>query len=436
LVKALADDLAARAQYATKGLSLAHPITIERGENALLFDSEGRKYLDFTSGIGVTNLGHCNRELVDAVADQVRKLWHICYMVADYKPYTIVAKELAALAPGSFEKQVLLVNSGAEAVENAIKLARQQSSRYYVLAFENSFHGRTYATMALTGKYEPYKIGFEPFPAGVEFVPYAYCYRCVYKQTYPECGLWCVDYIRRFFFTTRAPSSKIATILAEPIQGEGGFVTPPQGYFKELEKIADENGIILTIDEIQTGFGRTGKVFAIEHWGVEPDMIIVGKGLANGLPLSGVVAKKELMDKVTSGSVGGTYGGNPVACAAAIKAMEIMRRDGIPERAARLGSVMLKRLKEMEEKHEIIGDVRGKGMMLAIELVKNRKTKEPSAEETKMIIEDSRKRGLLLLKAGLYANVIRLHPPITIDEESLTGGLDILESAIAKAAAK
>ena len=434
-MKALASEMAKRVQYATHGLSLAHPITIERGENALLFDSNGNAYLDFTSGVGVTNLGHCNRELVDAVADQAKKLWHICYMIADYEPYTIVAQELANLAPGKFEKQVLLLNSGAEAVENAVKLARQQSGRYYVVAFENSFHGRTYATMALTGKYEPYKTGFDPFPGGVELVPYAYCYRCVYKQTYPECGLWCVDYLRKFFFATRAPSSRIAMILAEPIQGEGGFITPPAEYFKELKKIADENGIILTIDEIQTGFGRTGKMFGIEHWGIEPDMMIVGKGLTNGLPLSGVVAKKELMDKVPPGSVGGTYGGNPIACAAAIKVMEIMKRDRIPERASRLGLVMLKRLKEMQTNHDIIGDVRGKGIMLAIELVKDPKTKEPSTEETKSILEDSRKRGLLLLKAGLYGNVVRLHPPITIDEDSLNKGLDILESAVAKAAA-
>jgi 4-aminobutyrate aminotransferase/(S)-3-amino-2-methylpropionate transaminase len=409
-------------------------MTIERGENARLYDSEGKEYIDFTSGIAVTNLGHSNRELVDLAAKQLSKFWHICYMVADYEPYTRIARELASLAPGRFEKQVMLANSGAEAVENAVKLARQHSGRYYVLAFENSFHGRTGLTMTLTGKYEPYKINFEPFSPGVELVPYAYCYRCPYKQTYPECGLWCVDYIRKFFFKTRAPGNKIATILVEPIQGEGGFVTPPPEYFKELRKIADENGIILTIDEIQTGFGRTGKMFAIEHWGVDPDMMTVGKALSNGLPLSGVVAKKELLQKAADGSIGGTYGGNPVACAAAIGVMEIMKRDNIPGRASRLGSLMWKRLQEMGKKHELIGDIRGKGMMLAIELVKDKRTKEPAIEEAKKILEAGRSRGLLLLKAGLYGNVVRFHPPLTIEEELLSKGLDIVDELLGEVA--
>lgn len=422
-----------RKKHVTDGLTTLHPITIERGENARLYSVDGREFIDFTCGIGVTNLGHCNEEVVRAAEEQLRKLWHIAFVVAGYESYYRAAEALCRVAPGRSEKKAAFFNSGAEAVENAVKTVRRATGKMYILSFENSFHGRTYLTMAATGKYEPYKVDFEPFAPGVELVPFPYCYRCPFGQSYPDCGLACISYIERFFFHTRVPARKIAAILVEPIQGEGGFVVPPDSFFPELKRIANEHDIKLIIDEVQTGFGRTGRMFAIEHWGIEPDLMTVGKALANGLPLSGLVARREILDLLYPGSVGGTYVGNPVACAAAAKVIEIFERDRIPERAARLGEVVRKRMEEMHEEHELVGDVRGRGLMMALELVKDRKNKEPAAEETKKVIEKARERGLLLLKAGLYNNVIRIHPPLTIEEELLERGLDVIDDALKEA---
>jgi len=420
----------ARNKYLTSGLSLLHPITVERGSNAIVYDNEGKKYIDFTSGIGVVNLGHCNPELIQVAEEQLRRLWHICIMVANYEPYVKLAEELTKITPGRFEKQAIFLNSGAEAVENAIKIVRQYSKRPYILSFENSFHGRTYLAMTTTGKYMPYKIEFEPLNVGIELLPYPYCYRCPFKLDYPKCDLWCIEYIKKYFFHTRVAPGRIAAVLIEPIQGEGGFIVPPPEYFKELRELTAKENILLIVDEIQTGFGRTGKMFAIENWDVEPDIIVVGKGIANGLPLSGVIGKKEVMDKIAKGSVGGTYGGNPVACSVALKVIEILRREGFLEKVGKLGKLMFDRLCELKERFEVIGDVRGKGMMLAVELVKDGKTKEPAVDEVEKLINKARKMGLLLLKAGLYGNVIRFHPPLTIEEEVLVKGLDVFEDAL------
>jgi len=423
-----------RETWVSKGLSLLHPITIERGENEFLFDVTGKMYIDFTSGIGVTNLGHVNPELVEAVKTQLLKLWHICFMITNYQPYVELAEKLAKISVGKSEKQVFFANSGAEAVENAIKIVRQQLGRPYIVAYENSFHGRTYLALTVTGKYEPYKINFEPFNPGIELAPFPYCYRCPFKQEYSSCDLACLDYIKKFFFRTRVPPNRIAAFLIEPIQGEGGFIPAPKDYLKELRKICDDNGILMIVDEIQTGFGRTGKMFAIEHYEVEPDLMTIGKAIANGLPLSGVIGRKDIMSKVFPGSIGGTFGGNPVACAAAIKVIDILLRDKLPDKAARLGEKMKKRLQEMKDRYEIIGDVRGLGMMQAIELVKDRKTKEAATEATSEVIKRAREKGVLVLKAGLYSNVIRFHPPLTISEKMLDTGLDIVEECIKEVA--
>jgi len=415
-----------------KGVAIYHPVTIERGENALLYDVNGRKYLDFTCGIGVTSLGHANPELIRAAEEQLRKLWHACFMVANYRPYVELAEKLARIAPGSSEKQVLLQNSGSEAAENAIKIARQVTGRSVVVSYENSFHGRgTYGfALATTGKYKPYKVGLEPMMPGVEFVPYPYCYRCPFKHEYPQCGLVCLDYIRKWFAHARVPPERVAALIMEMVQGEGGFIVPPTDYVKELKKFLEEYGILLIDDEVQSGWGRTGKMWAVEHFGIEPDIMITAKAIANGLPLSAIVGKKEIMEKTYPGSFGGTYGGNPVSCAVALKVIEIIQRDKLVERAEKLGRVMRKRLEEMREKYELVGDVRGLGVMLAIELVKDRKTKEPATEETSRIISKAREKGLLLLRAGLFLNVVRLHPPLTIEEELLHKGLDILEESL------
>lgn len=421
-----------RSRYVMKGTAVYHPITIERGENALLYDVNGKKYLDFTCGIGVTSLGHANPELVKAAEEQLRKLWHICFMVANYRPYVELAEKLAKIAPGTSEKQVLLQNSGSEATENAVKIVRQVTGKAVIVSYENSFHGRgTYGfALATTGKYKPYKVGLEPIMPGVEFVPYPYCYRCPFKHEYPQCGLACLDYIKKWFIHARIPPERIAAFIMEMIQGEGGFVVPPTDYVKELKKFLDENGILLIDDEVQSGWARTGKMWAIEHFDIEPDIMITAKAIANGLPLSAIIGKKEIMEKTYPGSFGGTYGGNPVSCAVALKVIEIIQRDKLVERAEKLGQVMRKRLEEIREKYELVGDVRGLGVMLAIELVKDRKTKEPATEEALKIIGKAREKGLLLLRAGLYLNVVRLHPPLTIEEELLHEGLNILEDSL------
>jgi len=421
-----------RKEYVMKGIALYHPITIDRGRNALLYDVNNKEYIDFTSGIGVTTLGHSNPELIAVAEAQLKKLWHVCFMVMNYKSYIELAEKLAKIAPGSSQKQVLLQNTGSEAVENAIKIARQVTGRYYIVAYENSFHGRgTYGyALASTGKYEPYKKGLEPMMPGVEFVPYPYCYRCPFKYEYPQCGLACLDYLKKWFAFTRVSPDRISAFIMEMIQGEGGFVVAPTDYVKELKKFLEDNGILLIDDEVQSGWARTGKMWAIEHYGVEPDIMVTAKAIANGLPLSAVIGKKNIMEKTFPGSFGGTFGGNPVSCAVALKVIEIMLRDNMPGRANTLDQIIRKRLNEMADKYELIGDVRGLGVMQAIELVKDRKTKEPATDEVSKVIVKAREKGLLLLRAGLYLNVIRLHPPLTIEEELLNKGLDILEESL------
>jgi len=420
-----------RDRYVSKGVSIFHPITVERGENAKLYDVDGKEYLDFTCGIGVTSLGHANPELIRVAEEQLRKLWHI--YVANYRPYVELAEKLVKIAPGRSEKLVLSFwNSGSEAVENAMKAAKQVTGRPYIVAYENGFHGRgTYGlALAATGEYKPYKVGFDPLIPGVELIPYPYCYRCPFKQSYPECGLACLDYFRKWFSYTRVPPERVAALIIEMVQGEGGFVVAPKDYVKELKKYLEENGILMIDDEIQAGWGRTGRMWAVEHFDIEPDIMTTAKAIANGLPLSVVIGKKEVMERVGHGVFGGTFGGNPVACAVALKVIEIMQRDRIPERAEKLGQMMRKRLDEMSEKYGLIGDVRGLGAMQAIELVKDRRTKEPAADETMKVINKAREKGLLLLRAGIYRNVIRLHPPLTIEEENLMKGLNILEDSL------
>ncbi|MEM0374334.1 MAG: aspartate aminotransferase family protein [Sulfolobales archaeon] len=420
-----------RNKFVMGGVSLLHPITIERGVNALLYDVEGKVYIDFTSGIGVTSLGHANPELIEAAMEQLKKLWHICVMIANYKPYVELAEKLVKMAPGKSEKQILFMNSGSEATENAVKIARQVTGRPYIVSFENSFHGRgSMLALALTGKYKPYKVNLEPFPPGVEFVPYPYCYRCIFGGVYPDCGLACLDYIRKYFIYSRVPPERVAAFIIEVVQGEGGFVVAPMEFIRELKSFLENNGIILIDDEVQAGFGRTGRMWAIEHSGVEPDIMYTAKAIANGLPLSAIIGRREVMEKVNPGTYGGTYGGNPVACAVALKVLEIFERDKIVERAVKLGEIVRKRFEEFRDKFKIVGDVRGLGLMQAIEFVKDGRSKEPAISEVAKILEIARLKGLLLLRAGLYLNVIRVHPPLTIEEEYLIRGLDILEEAI------
>ena len=415
------------------GVYLVQPITIAESKGAVMKDVDGNVYIDFTSGIGVTSLGHCVDEVVETISGQAAKLIHGCIHVVNYEPYLDLAQKLTEVTPGSFKKRVILLNSGSEAVENAVKIVRQHTGRPGIISFENSFHGRSYMALTLTGKWDPYKVGFGPFVPGVHFTPFAYCYRCPFHLEYPGCSLHCVHHIEKSVLKTQIPPDQVGAIISEPIQGEGGFIAPPDDYFKEIKKICDAHDIKLIIDEIQTGFARTGKMWAIEHYGVEPDLMTMAKAIASGLPLSAVVARDELMKDVYPGSLGGTYGGNPIACATALKVLELIEREKVVEQAATLGKKLQKRLDEFYDKYEVIGDVRGKGPMLAMELVKDRKTKEPNPEAASKVMKDCLGAGLLTLKAGLYGNCIRLHPPLTIEDELLEKGLAIMEEAFKKA---
>ncbi len=423
---AVSPDL--REKYVSPGVPLAHPIVIVKGENEKLFDSDGNEYLDFTSGIGVTNLGHANPELVEAALDQLKKLWHICAHIASYPSYLKLAEEVGKRVAISGEKMAAFFNSGAEATENAAKISRQVSKKPYIISFIGSFHGRTSLALSMTGKYKPYKIGFEPLTPNVVQVPYPYCYRLPSKNE-EECIDIVMNVIDQVINVSLSPDA-VAAIIVEPIQGEGGFIVPPKGFLKELEKVSRHNSIFLIVDEVQTGYCRTGRFMAFEHFNIDPDLVTLGKAMANGLPLSAVVGRKEIMEKVVPGSIGGTYGGNPVATAVALKVLEIIERDEICKRAEALGKLMKDRLDEIEARYPIVGEHRGLGVMRALEIVKNRGTKEPAPGLTSKIVEEARKRGLLLIKAGYYSNVVRLHPPLTISEENLARGLDILERSI------
>lgn len=405
------------------------PIFVKRAYGALLEDVEGRQYIDFAGGIGVENVGHCAPRVVAAIRDQAELYIHTCFHVAMYEPYVELAKRLNGLTPGDFPKKTFFVNSGAEAVENAVKIARYYTGRPAMVSFENAFHGRTYMAMTLTSKVMPYKKGFGPYCPEVYRMPFAYCYRCAFGLRYPECDLRCADALDDFFVNHVDPQS-VAAVIAEPVQGEGGFVVPPKDYFIRVQEICRSRDILFIMDEIQTGIGRTGRLFASEHFGVEPDIIVAAKSLAAGLPLASVTGRAEVMDKVHVGGLGGTYGGNPLACRAALAVLDAV--DGaFLERASRLGQTVLSRFLEFKEKYPLVGDVRGLGPMVAMELVRDRSTKAPAGDETKEIIKRCWQRGLILISCGQYSNVIRTLMPLVITDEQLQRGLSILEEALA-----
>jgi len=416
------------------GVYLVQPVTIAESKGAVMKDVDGNSYIDFTSGIGVTSLGHCADEIVETISEQASKIIHTCIHVVNYEPYLDLAQKLTEVTPGDFKKRAILLNSGSEAVENAIKVVRQSTGRPNILSFENSFHGRTYMALTLTGKWDPYKVGIGPFVPGVYFTPFPYSYRCPWGTDDPEeCGKAAIHHIEKNVFKTQVDPSTVGAIITEPIQGEGGFIVPPDSFLPDLKGLCEEHGIQLIVDEIQTGYARTGKMWAIEHWGVEPDLMTIAKAIASGLPLSAVVARDELMKDIYPGSLGGTYGGNPIACAAALKVLEMIEREKIVDKAAALGVKLGKRLDEFYDSFEVIGDVRGKGPMLAMEMVKDRGSRKPNPEAASKVMKAALASGLLTLKAGLYNNCIRLHPPLTIEDELLEKGLDILEKALKKA---
>jgi 4-aminobutyrate aminotransferase/(S)-3-amino-2-methylpropionate transaminase len=414
-------------KYVPKAVYNVTPIFVAESEGSTIKDVDGNEYIDFATGISCLNIGHRNPEVIKAVREQLDKYLHLCFHVTPYEPYVRVAEKLANIAPGSFEKKVVLVNSGAEAVENAVKVARRSSGKPAIVTFEYAFHGRTRLAMSLTGQVNPYKYGFGVLDPAVYRMPYAYCYRCSFGLEYPECNMRCVEYIRNALSVHISPD-EVAAIIAEPIQGEGGFIVPPKEFIQGIRKICDQNRILFIDDEVQSGMGRTGKMFAIEHSNVSPDIITMAKSLGGGLPLAATISRADVIDSVQVGGLGGTFGGNPLSCVAALKTIEIVQ--GLLENVQKLGDILMQRLKEMYEKYEIIGDVRGVGLMAGVELVKDRRTKEPAKEARDRILSDCHRNGLIVMGAGAYHNVIRFLPPLNISEDLFNKGLDIFERAI------
>jgi 4-aminobutyrate aminotransferase/4-aminobutyrate aminotransferase/(S)-3-amino-2-methylpropionate transaminase len=397
-------------------------IYVAKAENSELWDVDGRRYIDFAAGIAVLNTGHRHPRVMEAVAQQALAFAHTCFHVAPYESYVRLAERLNALAPGDFAKKSLFLNSGAEAVENAIKIARYATKRSAVIAFSGGFHGRTLMTMALTGKVMPYKRGFGPFPAEV--------YHAEFPQPYRGIGAeQALADLDRLFHGDVDPKS-VAAIIIEPVQGEGGFNVAPADFLRALRRLCDEHGIILIADEVQGGMARTGKMFSIEHSGVVPDLITVAKGLGGGFPISGVTGRATIMDAAHTGGLGGTYGGNPISIAAAHAVLDVIEAEGLCARAAAVGDKMRTRLQALAKELPCIGDVRGLGAMMAFELVKDPKTKEPDAELTASILTHAEARGLIILSCGTAANVVRLLAPLTIPDAVLAEGLDMLAAAV------
>jgi len=400
----------------TKGIYVA------KAENSELWDVDGKRYIDFAAGIAVVNTGHRHPKVMAAVAQQAELFAHTCFHISPYESYVALAERLNALAPGDFAKKTLFLNSGAEAVENAIKIARYYTKRSAIIAFSGGFHGRTHMTMALTGKVMPYKRGFGPFPAEVYHAEFPQPYRGITTEQ----ALADID---RLFHGDVDPKS-VAAIIVEPVQGEGGFNVAPPEFLKAVRRLCDEHGIVMIADEVQTGVARTGKMFCIEHSGVVPDLITMAKGLGGGFPLSAVTGRATIMDAAHPGGLGGTYGGNPISIAAAHAVLDVVQSEDLCGRATRVGQKMRSRLEALAKEMPCIGEVRGLGAMVAIELVKDAKTKEPDAETTAAVLAHAEKRGLILLSCGTSANVVRLLAPLTIQDNILDEGLALLADAL------
>lgn len=418
-----------------KGIANSTGVFVEKASGAVITDVDGREYLDFYAGVGVLNAGHCPEPVVKAIQQQADKLLHSFFAIGMYEPYVELAEKMNAIMPGSSPKKTMFANSGAEAVENAVKIARHATKRTGIISFEGAFHGRTFMTMSLTSKVKPYKYGFGPFAPETYKVPSAYCYRCHYRSAYPGCGMHCLENFERFF-TAEIDAEHIAAMIIEPVQGEGGFIVPPPEFLPGLKTICESKGILFIADEVQTGFGRTGKMFAIENWSVEPDLMTTAKSIAAGMPLSAVTGKAQYMDAPDAGNIGGTYGGNPLACVAGIETIKFIEEQKLCDRATKIGHITMTRLKALQERCAIIGDIRGIGSMIGIELVKDKVTKEPAKELTGKIVKYCLDQGVMLISAGIFSNVIRLLIPMVVTDEQLDRGLTVLEESILRAAAE
>jgi 4-aminobutyrate aminotransferase/(S)-3-amino-2-methylpropionate transaminase len=413
----------------------ATPVFLAKAEGAVIEDVDGNRLIDFAGGIGCLNTGHRAPAVVEAVRRQLDRFLHTSFNVLPYESYVAVCEKLNAIAPGKGPKKTLLVSTGAEATENAVKIARAFTRRPAIIAFEDAFHGRTYMAMAMTSKTHPYKAGFEPFPAEVYRIPYAYCYRCSYSLKYPSCEMFCAKHIEDTFKRVVAAET-VAAVIVEPILGEGGFVTPPAEFYPTLTEICRKHGILVIADEVQTGFARTGAMFACERLGLDPDLVTMAKSLTGGLPMAAVTGRADIMDVAASGQLGGTFGGNPAACEAALAVLETIEQQNLCARANVLGERFRKRAEKWQARWELIGDIRGLGAMQAIELVRSKASREPADTETKQVSQYCYEHGLVMLTAGSYGNVIRLLMPLVVTDAQMDEAMDVLEAALAHVAEK
>ncbi len=403
-----------KTQVISEGVGITTTNFIQSAQGAVLRDVEGREFIDFAGGIAVMNVGHSHPKVVAAIKEQAERFTHTCFMVNPYESAVTLAQRLCRLTPGDFPKRAVFLNCGAEAVENAVKIARYYTKRPAIIVFENAYHGRTLLTMTMTSKVKPYKFGFGPFAPEIYRIPFG--------------DVAGADKLYDVFIKHVNPES-VAAVVAEPVQGEGGFIAPPAGYFQQLTKICHDNGILFVADEIQSGMGRTGKMFAIEHWGVEPDMVIVAKSLAAGMPLAAVVGKQEIMDSVHSWGLGGTYGGNPVACAAALAVLDIFEEENMLAKSVALGDKLKARFEKWQKDFSLIGEIRGLGAMLGLAIVKGGQ-KTPAPDEAKKLAAYCLGKGLLVLVCGSYGNVVRVLAPFVITDEQLEKGLSIMEEGL------
>ncbi len=406
------------------GIHSSADIFIDKAKGALLYDVDGNVLIDFAGGIGSINFGHCDKRIINAVNKQAKQYMHVGFQAMMYEPYVRLAEKINKISPIKNSKTILF-NSGAEAVENAVKIARKFTGKAGVCVLEHAFHGRTLFSLGLTHKEEPYKLGFGPFDSNIYRLKTPYLYRKPEYLHEDEFTDACIDYARSFISEN---SDKIACVVIELVIGEGGFIALPKKYAQELRKICDENKVLLVIDEVQTGMGRTGRMFAVEHYGIIPDMILMAKSLGGGFPLSAVNGKQDIMDCVQAGGLGATFGGNPIACAAGLEAIEIIKK--LLPRANEIGMIVMKRFNRMKDDYEIVGDARGLGAMCAIEVVENKISKKPANDLTREIQHDCLKNGLVILKAGLHDNVLRTLMPLVITNSQLNEGLDVLENAV------
>lgn len=412
-------------KYTSPSYMRDYPLVVDRAEGCYLWDPDGNRFLDFNAGIAVCTTGHCHPRVVDAVTRQARRLLHYCGTDFYYAPMADLAERLASLAPGTTPKRVFLTNSGTEAVEGAIKLARYVTRRSKLISFVGSFHGRTYGSLSLTASKTVQRKWFGPFLPEVITVPYPYCFRCPFRLDPDHCDLWCISYIEQVVFSHQVDPDEVAAIVVEPVLGEGGYVVPPPQFLPALANLASTHGILLVADEVQTGAGRTGRMWAVEHWGVEPDIICSAKGLASGMPVGAIIAKESVM-RWGRGSHGSTFGGNPVSCAAALATLDLLE-EGLLDNCNRMGSLLKEKLVELADRHPVVGDVRGLGLMIGVEFV-DPVTGKPDAQLRNRLIQEAFHRRVVLLGCG--ASTIRLAPPLVVGEGEIDAFLEAMAAAL------